>query len=207
MIFSNLKMNPGSAIALVLCVTMLALSTTGCTPAQQQDAKAIVAKVAAYEPSLVTAVDTLASTVALFVPTDAALITASQAIFDASAAQLQTLCAAYAATPTASTLATIESVLTTLLNTNAAQFLAAAHISNPASVATAKLAIGGVRTILLLMDAALQGTQTAAQTAASQQARLMKLHDFVPYLDKHQVEQATGVPFRVAVGFEEARGF
>jgi hypothetical protein len=35
----------------------------------------------------------------------------------------------------------------------------------------------------------------------------LKLREVAPYLDRNKVEQATGVPFRVAVGYEEALGF
>jgi len=204
---SGIRQNLASGVAVALCATMLALGTTGCTPQQQANAKTAIAAIDQYEPELAVAVDTLSSTVAVFLPSDAALITAAQATFDATAAELKTLCDAYVATPNAGTLASIQSALTTLLNTNANQFLAAAHISNPQSVAAAKLAIGAVRTILLLMQGQLQTVQTPAQNAAAAAATTLKVSEVLPYLDRHRVERATGVPFRVAVAYEEAQGF
>jgi hypothetical protein len=203
----DVRQNLASGVSVALCATMLALVTTGCTPQQQANTKAAIARIDQYEPELVVAVDTVSSTVAVFLPQDAALITSVQAQFDATAAELKTLCDAYVATPNAGTLASIQSALTTLLNTNADQFLAAAHISDPVSVASAKLAIGAVRTILLLMQGQLQTVQTPAQNAAAAKATTLKISQVLPYLDKHRVEQATGVPFRVAVVYEESQGF
>lgn len=193
--------------AVVLCMALAVSGLTGCTPKQSTDLKTKIAKISAYEPELIVAVDTVASVVATFDPKDADLIASEQGKFNAIAAQLKSACDAYVAQPSPDTLTNIRTILTTLLDTNGDQFLAAARIVDPKSVASAKLAIGAVRTILLLMDSELQTTQTPAQTAALAQARTLKLATVAPYLDKQRVQQATGVPFGVALRYEQSLGF
>ena len=130
-------------IAMAICLSMT-FCLMGCTPAQQTDFKAAVAKIAQYEPAEVDlAVDTLTSTISVFLPADAALITATQTAFDTAAAELKTLCATYAATPNAGTLASIQTTLNTMLSTNAdpSSWLPARSPIRRA-VAEAKIALG-----------------------------------------------------------------
>lgn len=208
-LWGNCTKSVSSIVAILLCAAMVMIAT-GCTPQQQADSKAAVAKIATYLPEIDIAVDTVVSVVATFVPADATLIQAGESSFDASVTELKALCSMYAATPNTGTLASIQSALQQLLTTNASQFLAASNISNPVSVAAAKTAIAGVRVVLLLMDGVIQTTQTPAQTTASAQARVLKLKEIEPYLtasDKQRVEEATGHSFRTVYDYETAHGF
>lgn len=204
-----INLNLTSAIAAVACAAVMA-ATTGCTPQQQANTKAVVAKVAQYEPEVALAVDTLATVVATLAPADALLITAVQTTFDSAAAALKIACALYAATPNNGTLASVRAALEQMLSLNADQFIAAAKISNPASIASVKVAIAGVRTILLLMDGLFQTTQTAAANTATAQARNLKLKELEPFLtqqDRQKIEVATGHNFRIVMAYETSLGF
>ncbi|QHN04409.1 hypothetical protein FTO74_14330 [Granulicella sp. WH15] len=203
---SGISVAPKAIVALVLCFSLM-FGLTGCTVKQQADAKAVVAKIVSYEPEVVLAVDALSTTLATFAPADAALISAAQQTFDAAFAALKVACDDYTATPNDGTLASISTALQQVLAVNANQFLAATHITNPVSVAAAKTAIVAVREVLLLMDGALQTTQTPAQNAAVAEARTLKLRDIAPYLDKHKVEMATGHNFHVVYAYETSQGF
>ncbi len=198
---SPVRTSVAAIIALVLCFTL-----TGCTVKQQQNAKAVVAKIASYEPELQTVVDTLGSTLAVFLPGDAALIGVLLPAFDADAQLLQAALNDYTATPNNGTLLSLNTALQKVLADNADQFLAAAKISNPVSVASAKLAIGAVRTILLLMDGALQTVLPATIIHVNMQARTLKLRDVAPWLDKHEIQVATGYPASWVIAYGEARG-
>jgi hypothetical protein len=205
----SIRLNLASAIASVACAATLA-ATIGCTTQQQADTKVVVARIAQYEPEVALAVDTLATVVATLAPADALLISAVQATFDSAAAALKVACALYAATPNAGTLASVRSTLEQLLSLNADQFIAAGKISNPASIATAKVAIAGVRTILLLMDGLFQTTQTTAQNAAIAHARNLKLKELEPFLnhqDKNKIELATGHNFKTVMFYETSLGY
>jgi hypothetical protein len=205
----NFRTSPLSCVAVMLCASM-GMGLVGCTTQQQVDTKAVVAKIAQYEPEVALAVDTLASVVSVLAPADALLITVGQSAFDAAAAALKVACATYAATPNDGTLASVRSTLEQLLSLNADQFLAAAKISNPTSVASAKVAIAGVRTILLLMDGLFQTTQTTAQNVTTAQARNLKLKELEPFLssrDKQQIEMATGHNFKTVMAYETSLGF
>ncbi len=192
--------------ALLICCLVL----TGCTVKQQQDTKAVIAKVISYAPEIQLAEDSLTSTVSLFEPQDAALIFAGQAAFDAAKAALIVAGNAYLATPNNGTLASVRTALETVLSRNADQFLAAARISNPISLAAAKAGIVAVREVLLLMDGALQTTQSTATNIATAQARTLKLKDIAPWVDqagRDKVEQATGHSYRMVYSYETSLGY
>ena len=204
---SAVSTTAASAVALLLCCCMV---LTGCTVKQQADAKVVVAKIVSYEPEVALAVDSLASTVALFEPQDALLITAGEASFDAAFAALKVAADAYVATPNNGALASVRAALENVLAVNADQFLAAAKIHNPVSLAAAKAAIVGVREVLLLMDGALQTTQTTATNVATAQARTLKLKDVAPWVDeagRDRVEAATGHSYRAVYSYETSLGY
>lgn len=204
-----IRTNLTSAIAAVACAAVMA-ATIGCTTQQQADTKVVVAKIAQYEPEVALAVDTLLTVVATLAPADALLITVGQSAFDGAAAALKVACVAYASTPNNGTLASVRATLEQLLSLNADQFIAAGKISNPASIATVKVAIAGVRTILLLMDGLFQTTQTTAQNVATAQARNLKLKELEPFLnsqDRNKIEVATGHNFKTVMFYETSLGY
>ncbi len=200
----NVRTSVASSVSAALVGVMVMVPLAGCTAKQTADTKAVIAQIVQYEPELTTVVDTLASTVATLAPQEAVLITAGQATFDSAAVELKALCDAYVATPNTTTLGSIRAAVDTLLATNANQFLAAAHISDPQHVAEAKLAIGAVRTVLLLIDGSLQqiGLKQTQVTIAQ-----LPLKEVSPYLDHKRVEEATGVPYRVAYEYERSLGY
>jgi hypothetical protein len=209
-LFSNLRSTPQALASSVVLASMLALSSLGCTPSQQANSKAIVEKMIAYEPEITSAVDIVSSVVATLAPADAALINAGQSTFNAAAAELLAAENAYVATPNAGTLASVNTVLQTLLTANANQFLAAAHISDPGSVAIAKAAISGVRVLLLLIDGLLTPVLPASTVTADNAAQPIHLRDIEPYVDaasKQRVEVATGHSYRVVYDYATAQGF
>lgn len=202
--FRSINTHLASGVAALLCASLLMLPLAGCTAKQTANTKAVIAQIVQYEPELATVVDTLSSTAATLAPGEAALITTGQATFDSAALELKALCDAYVATPNTTTLGSIRAAVDTLLATNADQFLAAAHISDPQHVAEAKLAIGGVRTVLLLIDGALQqiGLNQTKVTIAQ-----LPLREVSPYLDHKRIEAATGVPYVVAYNYERSLGY
>lgn len=206
---SGVSTSAASVVALLLCGAML---LTGCTPQQQTDAKAVVAKVISYEPEVTLAADSLASTVSLFEPQDAVLITAGDAAFHTALSVLDVSARAYLATPNDGTLASVRAALESVLSTNADQFLAAAQIKNPVSLAAAKAAIVAVREVLLLMDGALQATQDPAANAAAAQARTLKVSAIEPWLERdpvfqRRVQQATGHSYSAVYRYETSLGY
>ena len=206
---SGVSTSAASLVALLLCCS---LALTGCTPQQQADTKAVIAKVISYEPEVTLAADSLASTVALFEPQDAVLITAGDAVFHTALGVLDVSARAYLATPNDGTLASVRTALESVLSINADQFLAAAQIKNPVSLAAAKAAIVAVREVLLLMDGAFQATQTPAVNAAAAQARTLKVSAIKPWLDRdpayqQRVELATGHSYQAVYSYETSLGY
>jgi hypothetical protein len=208
-LIGKVRLTLASAIAAVACAALTA-TTVGCTQQQQIDTKVVVAKIAQYEPEAQLAIDTIASVVATLSPADAIVVNLAMPIVDTDLVSIKTLCATYAATPNTGTLNSIKSTIEAMLSQNADQFLAANKISDPKSVASVKVALAGFRTILLLMDGAMQATQTPAQIAATAQSRNLKLKELEPYFsphDKQQIEAATGHSFHHVMAYEESLGF
>jgi hypothetical protein len=189
-----------SVAALVLTTICLA----GCST---QTTKQVVADIAAQIPLAQSVVTTTAAAAEGIDPAAALLIATAANTAQVGLAALQTLCTAYAQSQSATVLASIGDALNTLLNTNAAALLNAAHIVDPASRAIAQASIGALQTALLLVSVIMQRAQSTTQVAATAASRTYKLREVAPYLDRQQVQQATGMPFNTALSYEEAQGF
>jgi hypothetical protein len=189
-----------SVAALVLTTICLA----GCST---QTTKQVVADIAAQIPLAQSVVTTTAAAAEGIDPAAALLIATAANTAQVGLAALQTLCTAYAQSQSATVLASIGDALNTLLNTNATALLNAAHIVDPASRAIAQASIGALQTALLLVSVIMQRAQSTTQVAATAASRTYKLREVAPYLDRQQVQQATGMPFNTALSYEEAQGF
>jgi hypothetical protein len=190
--------------ASVATVVLIAICLAGCNT---ESTRQVVAEIAAQIPVAQTVVTTAAAAAEGIDPAAALLIATTANTVQVALAALQTLCTAYAQSQDASVLASIAAAINALLNSNATALLDAAHLTDPTSRGIALMAIGTLHTALLLISVILQKSQSASQITATAASRTYKLRDVAPYLDRNQVEQATGMHFDTALRYEEAQGF
>jgi hypothetical protein len=188
-------------------VAMLVLITVCLAGCNTESTKQVVADIAAQIPLAQAVVTTTAATAEGIDPAAALLISTAAATASTGLTELQTLCIAYAQSPSATVLASIGAALNTLLNNNAAALLNAANIVDPESRRIAQASLGALQTALLLVSIIMQRTQTPTQVAATAALRTYKLREVAPYLDRQAVQQATGTPFNTALHYEETQGF
>jgi hypothetical protein len=190
--------------ASVAALVLASVCFTGCST---ETTKQVVADIAAQIPLAQAVVTTTAATAEGIDPAAALLIANAANTAQLGLAALQVLCNAYTQSPSATVLASITAALNMLLNTNATALLNAANIVDPASRAIAQASLGALQTALLLVSVIMQRAQSTTQVAATAAARTYKLREVAPYLDRQQIQQATGLPFNTALSHEEAQGF
>jgi hypothetical protein len=188
-------------------IATLLLATVCLSGCNTESTKRVVAEIAVQIPLAQAVVTTAAATAQGIDPAAALLIATAATAAQLSLAQLQILCNAYAQTQSPEILASIGTALNTLLNTNATALLDAAHIIDPASRVIAQASLGALQTGLLLISVILQRSQSPTQIAATVAMRTYKLSDVAPYLNRESVQQATGIPFNIALQYQEAAGF
>jgi hypothetical protein len=190
--------------ASVATLVLAAVCLAGCST---ETTKQVVADIAAQIPLAQAVVTTTAATAEGIDPAASLLIATAANTAQVGLAQLQALCTAYAQSQNTTVLASITAALNTLLNTNATALLNAANIVDPSSRAIAQASLGALQTALLLVSVIMQRAQSTTQVAATAASRTYKLREVAPYLDRQQVQQATGLPFNTALSHEEAQGF
>ncbi len=195
-----------SVVALVLCLSLLA-GLTGCTSQQQKSIKQAVGLIGAEIPKIQPLITAASATADLILPADALLITGVTATVQTGLTALASLCNQYAQNPTDSAWQSIVYMVEQLEQQGASAILNAAHINNPTSRAEAQAVLGALQTALLIIDGFVQQARTPAQNQAAAQARLIKLEQIAPWLDRPMVEQATGHSFGLVVRYETAQGF
>jgi hypothetical protein len=195
--FTDLRASVAALVLASVCLTGCSVETT----------KQVVADIAAQIPLAQAVVTTTAATAEGIDPAAALLIANAANSAQVGLAALQVLCTAYAQSPSDTVLASITAALNTLLNTNATALLNAANIVDPASRAIAQASLGALQTALLLVSVIMQRAQSTTQVAATAALRTYKLREVAPYLDRQQVQQATGRPFNIALSHEESQGF
>jgi len=200
----NLRRIATDLRASVAALVLFAICLVGCNT---ENSRQVVAQIAAQIPVAQTVVATAAAAAEGIDPAAALLIATTANTVQVALAALQTLCTAYAQTQDASVLASITAAINALLNTNAAALLDAAHLTDPTSRSIALTAIGTLHTALLLISVILQKSQSPSQIAATAAARTYKLRDVAPFLDRHLIEQASGMNFDTALRYEEGQGF
>lgn len=201
-LFTNLR---ASAAVVVLTATLL---TTGCTPAQQQTATAVISKVYAYLPSVQNAADTVAATVEMLAPPDAALIQIGDTAFDALAVTLQALCKSYLANPSASVLAQIQTAINTLNSTVNTAILNATGIKDAESQKLALAALKGLLTVSSVLLAFVAPTETTAQLWELRQTHTIHLAKMRPYMDEQELARVAAVEgIDVNHSFQQAEAF
>lgn len=188
-------------------IATLLLATVCLAGCNTESTKQVVAEISVQIPLAQAVVTTAAATAQGIDPAAALLIATAATAAQLSLAQLQILCNAYAQTQSPEILASIGTALNTLLNANATALLDAAHIIDPASRAIAQASLGDLQTGLLLISVILQRSQSTTQIAATVAMRTYKLSDLAPYLNRESVQQATGIPFNIALQYQEAAGF
>jgi hypothetical protein len=190
--------------ASVAAFVLTAICLTGCSA---ETTKQVIADIAVQIPLAQAVVTTTAAAAEGIDPAASLLIANAANTAQVGLTALQTLCTAYAQSPSTTVLASITAALNTLLNTNATALLNAANIVDPSSRAIAQASLGALQTALLLVSVIMQRTQSTTQVAATAASRTYKLREVAPYLDHQQVQQATGLSFNTALSHEEARGF
>jgi hypothetical protein len=204
--FPKLRTDLRASIALFLCAVVLAF-TTGCT---QTQIKTAVQDIANNIPTVETYISTAAAVADTLDPAAALVITAANGLVQTSLTELQVLLNAYATSPSATTWGSIVDAVNTIVNTNANSLLNAVHIVDATSRARALEVLGALQTALLLVYSIIQrvSDKTTQTTVAAQAAdRTVKLSQIKDYLDKKQIETATGYSFNMAFNYEVAQGF
>lgn len=194
------------------CVAIMALTCVmivmqGCNVV---DTKTVVNDIANAIPTVQSDVQIAAAIISGLDPVAAPIVQGVVTGVSAALTQLRLLCAEYAASSSPTVLGSINDVLNQLLNTSAAQLLAAAKITDPTSQATAVRVLSAIQIALQLVYSIYQKVQTKAQVTATAAMRTYRLMDIEPLLsaqDRSTVEVATGVTFHAAYNYETARGF
>ena len=169
--------------------------------------KVAVGLIGAEIPKIQPLITAASATADLIMPADALLITGVTATVQTGLTALAALCDQYAQNPTDSVWQSIVYLVEQLEQQGASAILNAAHITNPTSRAEAQAVLGTLQTALLIIDGFVQQARTPAQNQTAAHARLIKLEQVAPWLDRPMVEQATGHSFEVLVAFETAQGF
>lgn len=202
----RINLNLRASLAAIACACLMVV-TAGCTSAQVRTAVQDIANaIPNIQPYLVTA-EAVAATLD---PAAAPLITVATALVQTSLTELQVLLNAYLASPSPSAWGAIVDAINTIVNSNANALLDAAHIVDPLTRARAVAVMGAIQTALLLVYSIVQrvhDTSTQTQIKAQAAARTVKLSQIKDYLDKGQIETATGHSFAVAYQYETAQGF
>lgn len=202
----ELRTNCKRILVLLLCCAMTYV-TVGCTA---QDAKTAAQDIANALPQVQPYIATAAAIVDTLDPAVAPLVDAGVAAVTAGSALIQTALTDYANSPSTTTWGAIVDAVTQTINTNANTILNLSHVTNPDSRAKALLVMGAIQTALLLILSIVQRVHDAVTTAkvkAAAQAIPVKVSFYQQYLDKNQVETATGHSFNTAVAYETSQGF
>lgn len=195
---SNAKLGAWALIALLLPLPWL----QGCS------GTAVAQDIVNWTPALQSAVTTVDSTAALLAPADAPIFSAATAGFDAASTLLATQAKAYLANPSATTLAQLQTQVTTFAQQVNSALLQAAKIVNPASQQHALAAIQAVAAIVGTILALVQSISSKAAVARMAAASTIKLAAVEPYLNNasaarivaaHYDEPITQARFQVAL--------
>lgn len=199
----NVSTKLASSVAIALCACLLCVTTTGCT---QKSIKQAVATIGADIPKVQPYITVAAGVAESLDPTASVIIIAANAAVQAGLSQISQLCAAYVAAPTDSTWQSIVAAVTSVVGANETALLNALKVVDEDSRAKAVSVIGAIQTTLLLIQTAVQAVQSQSQNAAMVAAQPMTVAQMAPYLDRVQVEQATGYSFASVVSYETAQG-
>lgn len=189
-------------------VPMLVLMpVAGCSQATTTQ---IVQKVQQWAPSIDAGVDTVAATIEMLAPADAIILQVATTGIDALAVQVEALCKAYLANPTAGVLAQIQTAVNTLEQTVNNATLQAAGIKDAESQRLAVAALKGLATVTSVVFGLIQTTETHAQLRAFAEQDTIKLASVRPYMDAGLLQTAAldnGVTVDQFFAFETAHGF
>ncbi len=145
---------------------------------------AVAQDIVNWTPALQSAVATVDSTAALLAPNDAPIFLAATAGFNAASNLLVSQAKAYLANPSASTLALLQTQVTTFAQQVNAALLDAAKIVNPASQQHALAAIQAVAAIVSAILALVQSISSKAAVARMAAESSIKLSAVEPYLNR-----------------------
>jgi hypothetical protein len=191
-------------------LSILAVSTVGCTQADVQKA---VALVQAELPTAIALVGDVAPIIIAFAgPQDSSASGTQREVttIQSDLGELQTLCASYTSSPSSSIYASILKVVDDLVTNGDSALLTAVQIKDPATQQKATVILGSLSAVLHIVDGYVQATQSASQVKATAAARTVKLNAVRAYWspsDKKGIEQAAGVPFDVVYSHAVALGF
>jgi hypothetical protein len=189
---STARLGAWAMIALLLPLPFVG-GCTGVTVAQD---------IVNWTPTLQSAVATVDTTAALFLPADAVIFTAATTGFDAASNLLVTQAKAYLANPTASVLAQLQTQVVTFQQQVNTSLLQAAKIVDSVSQQHALAAIDAVSTIvsaILALVQSVSGKVALAQMAAQSTIKMAAVR---PYLDEGRAAAIVaghyGEPVRLA---------
>jgi len=180
--------NKLGAWALIALVLTAAVPTVGC------NSQSIAQQIVTWTPTIVSAADVVAQSVAVLDPQDAAVVAGSVAGFNAGANLISTQAAAYLASPSQNTLQALQTQVTTFQQTVNTAILQAARIVNPNSQQKLLLEIQavavGVNAVLALI------ISIKGSTAAPASATTIKISQIVPYMDRQLTVQMVAKHYR-----------
>lgn len=184
---STSRLGAWALIALTLSATM----TTGCT---QQRKISVAQEIVKWAPSITSAVNTVAATVAILAPIDAAPIAIATTGLDTLSAAFQKGASDYLANPNQTTLAFLQGEIVKFQQSVNTALLTTAGIKDPQSQRTATVAINSLATIVNTIFGLVQSISTKPQVATmAAQVRAMNhpvyLRQVRPYLDASAIER------------------
>lgn len=203
-VFTNLM----SCIAALLIVPILALS--GCTAGQKQTTLQVVTAINSYTPSIVAAADTVAATLAMLAPADAAAIAIGDTAFDTAAKLIQSLAASYIKAPDATILTQLQTAVNTLESQINTATLNAAGIKDAASQRLALAALKGILTAVTIVFGLISQTETTAMLIQLRNTDTIHLAQVRAYMDENQLQVAandTGMDLNKSFEVAESNGF
>lgn len=182
-------------VALCLLTLSSCFIATGCS----QQAKANVAQqIVTWTPAVDSAVQTVASILEGLTP-DPAIALVENVVasgLHGGGVLVSNAAKAYLANPTTGTLATLQTVVTSLQQSVNSALLQAAQIKDPASQQKVLAGVNGVGTIVTTIFALVQSISTQAQLKAMSNAAPIKFSQVQPYMDVAALNQA-GAPYHV----------
>lgn len=191
-----------TAVVVILTPLLIGLplvAVTGC------NGPSVAQQIVNWTPTIVSAANVVASSVAILDPQDQVIIASSVSMFDAGANLVSNGAAAYLANPGQTTLQALETQVTTFQGQVNTALLAAAKITNPANQQRIMLEIQavsvGVNAILALLVGIKGSSVTPASASVVRIAQVMPLMDrnlTVKMVAEHYQESQTVASMRVS---------
>lgn len=172
----------------LISLLLVGMTPVGCT---QQQKITVAQEIVNWTPSIVSAVDTVATTVAILDPQYALIIAPANTGFDVLASGLRSAANDYLANPNQTTLAFLQAEVVKFQQSVNTTLLEVAQIKDARSQQMAKAAVSSLATIINTVLGLVQSISTKAQVTAMAAQVHVTLARVRPYMDEHQMQGAS----------------